>query len=139
MTMKRPFGDATATYIACAFAVGALGACASPTGARPQTQLLGMPKKDLLSCAGTPHSQDRVQEWEYLTYIGGGDGNGDTAAVPSSPNTAMGASSGNQPYCEATFLLKDGVVQRVNYQRRTKAVATKGEPCAFIVENCIRP
>ena len=137
--MKRPFGNPTATYIACVFAVGALGACASPPGARSQTQLLGMSKKALLSCAGTPLSQERVQDWEYLTYIGGGDGNGDTSAVPTSPNTAMDPSSGNQPHCEATFLVKDGVVQRVDYQTRTRGVTTKGEPCAFIVANCVKP
>jgi hypothetical protein len=136
--MERPIGNATETYIACAIAVSALGACASQVDARAQRELLGMSKKELLSCAGTPHRQDRVEDWEYLTYVGGGNSNGDASAVQTPPSTAPGPRASNQPYCEATFLVKDGVVARVNYQSRTGGVTTKGEPCEFLIEKCVR-
>ncbi len=37
-------------------------------------------------------------------------------------------------YCQATFTLKDGVIQSVTYQRRTGGAISQGEQCAFIVE-----
>ena len=81
-----------------------------------------------MSCAGVPQRQDRVDDLEFLTFAGGGDsvGGGDTGRT-------------NRRYCEATFALKDGIVQRVNYQGRTGGLLTKGEQCAFIVENCVKP
>ena len=120
-----------------ALAALCLSACASQHRAavanRAQTELVGMSKKDLLMCAGVPIRQDRVDDVEFLTYGGGGDST--TAAVVTSRRTA--ASKTAQRYCEATFVLKDGVVQQVNYQGRTGGLFSKGEQCAFIVENCV--
>ncbi|MGZ6237744.1 MAG: hypothetical protein ACXWMJ_10560, partial [Syntrophales bacterium] len=58
---------------------------------RAQTELVGMTKKQLFSCAGVPSRQEQVDDLEFLTY---------------------------KHYCEATFILKDGIVQKINYQER---------------------
>jgi hypothetical protein len=100
---------------------------------RAQTELVGMAKKDLLMCAGVPIRQERVDDLEFLTYAGGGDST--AAVVATSQRTAVGKTA--HRYCEATFVLKEGVVQQVNYQGRTGGLFTKGEQCAFIVENCV--
>jgi hypothetical protein len=94
---------------------------------------IGMSKKNLMMCAGVPARQDRVDELEFLTYAGGGDST--TAAVATSRWTAVSKTA--HRYCEATFVLKDGLVRKVNYQGRTGGLLSKGEQCAFIVENCL--
>jgi len=105
---------------------------------RAQTELVGMTKKDLLSCAGVPIRQERVDDLEFLTYSGGGDSVGVTVATSTSPSTAIATSKRTHRYCEATFILKDSIVQKLNYQGRTGGLLTKGEQCAFIIENCLK-
>lgn len=105
---------------------------------RAQTELVGMSKKELLSCAGVPVRQERVDDLEFLTYSGGGDSVGAAVATSTSPSTAIATGKRTHRYCEVTFVLKDGVVQKVNYQGRTGGLLTKGEQCAFIVENCLK-
>lgn len=106
--------------------------------ARAQTQLIGMSKMELLSCAGVPVRQERVEELEFLTFTGGGDSIGYGVATVTSPSTAIATGKSARRYCEATFVLKGGAVQKVNYQGRTGGLLTRGEQCAFIVENCVR-
>ena len=106
---------------------------------RAQSELVGMSKKDLLSCAGVPPLQARVDDLEFLTYASGGDSVGTVLSRLTSPSTAVATGKRARRYCEATFILKDSVVQRVNYQGRTGGWLTKGEQCAFIIENCLKP
>ena len=101
---------------------------------RAQTELVGMSKKDPLMCAGVPARQERIDDLEFLAYEGGGDST--SAAFRTSAYSAV--SKTHQRNCEATFVLKDGVVQSVRYKGRTGGLFTKGEQCAFIVENCVR-
>jgi hypothetical protein len=103
---------------------------------RARTEMVGMSKKDLLMCAGVPARQERVDDLEFLTYTGGGDSVGAAYARSTSPATAVAVGKRTQRYCEATFTLKDGVVQQVRYSGRTGGLLSRGEQCAFIVENC---
>src|ERR1700687_184224 len=101
------------------------------TATRAQNELIGMSKKNLLSCAGVPQRQDRVDDLEFLTFSGGGDGVGGAVVTQTSPSRAVVTGRANRRSCDATFVLKDGVVQKVNYQGRTGGLLTKGEQCAF--------
>jgi len=105
---------------------------------RAQTEMVGMSKKDLFLCAGVPLRQERVEDLEFLTYSGGGDSVNSAVATSTSPNTAVAVGSSSHRYCEATFVLKNGIVQKVQYQGRTGGLITKGEQCGFIVENCVK-
>ncbi len=121
----------------------ALTGCAAQQRAeiatRAQSELVGMHKKDLLSCAGVPHRQERIDGLEFLTFSGGGDHVGGAVITQTSPSTAIATGRSSRRYCEATFVLRDGVVQKVNYQGRTGGLITKGEQCAFVVESCLKP
>ena len=101
----------------------ALAGCASQhraqVASQAQEKLVGMSKKDLLSCAGVPERQERVDDLEFLTYSGGGDSVGGAVAMQTSPSTAVATGRSSRRYCMATFVLKDGIVQKVNYQGRT--------------------
>jgi hypothetical protein len=105
---------------------------------RAQTELVGISKKDLLLCAGVPLRQERVEDLEFLSFAGGGDSVGSAVATSTSPGTVVAVGKSTHRYCEATFVLKNGIVQKVNYQGRTGGLLTKGEQCAFIVENCVK-
>lgn len=96
-----------------------------------------MSKKELLTCAGVPLRQERIDDLEFLSFAGGGDSVGVGVATSTSPTTAVAEGRSARRYCEATIVLQNGVVQKVNYQGRTGGLLTKGEQCAFIVENCL--
>ena len=98
-----------------------------------KSNLIGLSKLELYECAGTPSRKETVEGVEFLTYLGGGDRTGYAAG-----STSGGAFTSNRRYCEATFIVKNGKVSKVNYSGRTGGWASKGEQCAFIVQNCIR-
>lgn len=107
-----------------------LAGCASQRSVvaeNAKTDLVGMSKKDLLTCAGVPNRQEAIDDLEYLTYTG--DESRAGGAVMTSQYTAVHSS--RKKSCEATFVLKDGIVQKVSYKGRDKL-------CAVIVENCVR-
>ena len=121
----------------------ALAGCArlhrSEIASQAQTQMVGMSKKDLYLCAGVPVRQETVEGLEFLTYVGGGDSTGVGVGTAATPNVGVGVMSSQRRYCEVTFVLDNGVVKKVNYQGRTGGLISKGEQCAFVVENCVRP
>lgn len=101
---------------------------------RAKQSLVGMSRRDLLSCAGVPTRQATDGATEFLTYVGGGDSEG-VAVMPSGSSVAVASS--HRRYCEATFVIENGAVTKVNYAGRTGGTSTKGEQCYFIVEDCV--
>jgi hypothetical protein len=105
---------------------------------RAQAELVGMPKAELFACAGVPIRSATANDTEFLTYAGGGDAT--SAAVGTGAN-GMGTAvmSSQHRYCEVTFALRNGVIEKVNYTGRTGGYASQGEQCAFVVQNCVKP
>ena len=112
---------------------------------RARTSLVGMPKADLLSCAGAPVRQAEAGGREFYTYVhGSGYSSGPSAGIGvggGSGNVGLGLGlgfplfgGGSAGYCEATFVLQNGVVQQVNYP----AGASLSD-CGGIVQNCVGP
>ena len=104
---------------------------------RPKKEMIGMSKVNLLACAGAPMRSAVVHGVEYLTYAGGGDTVGYASAHPSGYGSYTGSYSSHRRYCEVTFVLQNDAVVRINYSGRTGGLLTKGEQCAFVVENCL--
>ncbi|PWC34731.1 hypothetical protein TSO352_27150 [Azospirillum sp. TSO35-2] len=138
--------------MACALAA-ALNGCANPAADQAlvaQTALIGMPKETLLSCAGVPDRQASVDNREYFTYR--------SARIVSYPSPAFGMYGGGwgpRRYgygygldwpaygteissfdCDATFSLRNGVVERVVYGGASGGAARLGQ-CYAIVQNCL--
>jgi hypothetical protein len=103
---------------------------------RAKIELVGKSKKDILMCAGVPARSQQVEDLEFLTYYSGGDSNAYVAGGAGS-SAGGGAVSVKHRYCEVTFILKDGVVEKLNYVGRTGGLITKGEQCAFVLQNCM--
>ena len=97
---------------------------------RAKYELVGKTKTEILMCAGAPVRSEREGDFEFITYFSGGD---KSVYV----DDEMGYASVKKRYCEVTFVLQNGVVQKVNYTGRTGGLATKGEQCAFVLQNCV--
>lgn len=118
---------------------------AAETSWRAQRTLVGMPKAALLSCAGVPARQAATDGLEFLTYT--------SQRIDSVPGW-MGWDWGppwRHPYagwayqsmetrstdCEATFTLRNGVVERLVYGG--DGASGVYSECAAIVANCLPP
>ncbi|MFB3109233.1 MAG: hypothetical protein ACE1ZE_07695 [Candidatus Binatia bacterium] len=104
---------------------------------RARTELVGMSKVDLVSCVGAPVRSGKVGDMEVLTYVGGGDTIG-FAGGGAGSGVGGGAVALKRRYCEVTFVLRNDVVEKINYLGRTGGLLSKGEQCAFVVENCLQ-
>ena len=125
---------------------GALAACTSAASERAllaRQELVGMPKAQLLSCAGVPDRSREDAGVEYFTYeneqvygygggptvgVFGGSGHfGTGVSVPLSTRL-------QSDYCEATFTLVDGRVAELVYN---SSRGGRFAECARIVETCL--
>ncbi|MCW2240381.1 hypothetical protein [Azospirillum canadense] len=116
--------------------IGILGACAYPgvdQALNAQRALVGMPKATLLSCAGLPDRQAATGGQEHLTY--------QSRRTYSSPTSGGNGQSPSgtytgSPVCEATFTMRNGVVQQLVY-----GLASSGNwslyQCYTIVQKCL--
>lgn len=132
------------------FVAASLTACANPSADQAlfaQNALVGMPKGTLLSCAGVPDRQAAVDNREYFTYR--------SARIVSYPSPAVGLYGGGWgPHygyglgfpaygseissfdCDATFSLRNGVVERIVYGGSSGGSARLGQ-CYAIIQNCL--
>ena len=118
-----------------------------------QTKLIGLTKEQVLGCMGVPQGKAAEGATEVWSY-GSGDGRttistfgGSTtnASVTGGPNHASGSATtsgsglgvATQRSCTVQVVMTDGRVSRVNYAGPTGGVLTKGEQCAYAVENCV--
>lgn len=94
---------------------------------RARSELVGVTKDHLLACAGAPDKHLTSGNSEYLTY-----------SARTEQRTVDGTGGGSR-FCEATFILKNGFVEAITYRGKTGGLATKGEQCGYIVQNCLNP
>jgi hypothetical protein len=156
-TMKRHRTRTAAARRAQAFAallaVAAMGACANADAekaAGARTSLVGLPKERLLACAGVPDKSAAVDNLEYYTYTsreprpsGGGvsvglGGFGGTGGGLFGGGIGIPLSSSSAKTCEATFTLRNGLVEALTYGGNGSDGAPLGQ-CWRIVENCAPP
>ena len=83
-----------------------------------KTELLGLSKKELLTCAGVPERTVIENGVEFMSYT----------------STSGRSSRGS---CLVTFGLRDGTVQTINYSGRTGRYSQNGERCAYVVQSCM--
>lgn len=125
-----------------------LGACADTAGQaaiEAKYAMIGMPKAELLACAGAPERQAAADGKEFLTYTAhrmesrggpgfgvggwsGGWGYGGYYAAPAYDSYSRS--------CTATFTLVNGRVAQVTYGGDASAGAQPGL-CWPVVGNCL--
>lgn len=127
---------------------GLAAACANPAADQAmyaQNALIGMPKQTLLSCAGVPERQATAGNLEYFTYRSGrlisypgwGGYGGYWGPGPYGYGYGYGwPSDVTSVDCQATFTLRNGVVERVVYGGSSGGTSRLGQ-CYAIVQNCL--
>ena len=100
-----------------------------------KTEMIGMSKGELLSCAGVPDKAMSSNGTEFLSYRSGGE-------TSYSANTIYGYNAttfinSSYRFCDITITLKNDKVQRVSYSGKTGGFLTQGEQCAYVLENCV--
>ncbi|MBP2303155.1 hypothetical protein [Azospirillum picis] len=151
MTLASPGRKRLQPLILAALGLGAasLAGCANPSADQAmfaQTALIGMPKETLLTCAGVPNRQATVDNREYFTY--------NSSRIVSYPSPPIGYYGWGPRYygygygwpdygyevtsydCQATFSLRNGIVERVVYGGASGGSARLGQ-CYAIVQNCL--
>lgn len=107
----------------CAFSSGCAVFKRAEMAEAAQVDLVGFSKTELLSCAGVPVRSEKVDDMEFLTYV--------------SDATGIGFFHRRKRYCEATFTLRNGIVEKVSYSGNTGGRFTEGEQCAYIISSCM--
>lgn len=132
-----------------AAAAAALAGCANTRAEQAlaaQTALVGMPETELLACAGVPERRAEAAPYQYLTYV--------SRQLYSRPGPVVGFGGWDDHVgvdfafpvvrdyagvtCEATFTLRDGVVERVVYGGSAEPGYSQLSQCFNIVANCLR-
>lgn len=106
-----------------------------------QASMVGMPKEQVLQCMGSPANSTIAGATEVWTY---NSGNGwtdtfQTAHASGGPYSASasGFAISTKRFCKVDVVMTAGRVSRINYSGPTGGLITKGEQCAFAVENCL--
>ena len=89
-----------------------------------QASMVGMQKERVLACMGAPAHNATVGATEVWTYNSGG--------VHGDPDNGIPAR-----YCKVDIVMSDDRVSRVNYSGPTGGLLSKGEQCAYAVDNCL--
>lgn len=83
-----------------------------------KTELIGLTKIELLTCAGVPVRAATEGGLEFMSYDSG---------------FGWGGS------CVVTFVLQNGSVTKISYTGSTGRRGQTGEQCAYAVANCLTP
>lgn len=126
-----------------------LGLCATAcsveraeVASEAQNKMVGMSNEQLLACMGAPDRQATIGDTEVWSYISGGDTSTFANATGSTNETGythvFGSSHSIHRYCVVNIVTKSGRVAAVHYTGRTGGLLTRGEECAFAVQNCVQ-
>jgi hypothetical protein len=101
-----------------------------------------MSKEQVLSCMGSPLSAAYAGSTEVWTYDSGNgrtDSYGDVSVSGDAYHAnGFGWSTTTARFCKVDVVMNGGRVTRLNYRGPTGGLLTKGEQCAFAVENCVQ-
>jgi hypothetical protein len=104
-----------------------------------KTELIGMTKENLLSCAGVPNGSYVSNGTEFLSYRSGGSTSHSAYTTPGiggyAPRTYI---SSRNRYCDINITLKNNIVRKVNYSGKTGAALSRDSECAYVLERCVR-
>ncbi len=121
----------------------AVAACAiqrAQEAADARAKMVGMSKEQILSCMGAPTNTAYAGSTEVWTYDSGNgrtDSYGDVSVWGNGYHAnGFGWSTTTARFCKVDVVMDGGRVTRLNYRGPTGGLLTKGEQCAFAIDNC---
>ena len=107
-----------------------------------QSKMVGMSEQQVLACMGAPERQAAVGDTEVWAYTSGGDtstfGNASGSTNETGQTNVIGSSHSVHRYCIVNIVMTARHVTAVNYTGRTGGLISRGEQCAFAVQNCVQ-
>jgi hypothetical protein len=104
--------------------------------------MVGMSKEQILSCMGSPANTAYAGGTEVWTYDSGNgrtDSYGDVSVWGNAYHAnGIGWTTTTSRFCKVDVIMNGGRVTRLNYRGPTGGLLTKGEQCAFAVDNCVQ-
>lgn len=162
--MRLRSGILIAVALLSAAAIGACSVQRAETASVAKKQMVGMSRERVLACMGVPAARQAEGGTEVWTYGSGGRLDTFASGMSTTTGSAMGigqtqfvgntalstglvsgtsttsgfaSSSTRARYCVVNVVLMGGRVAEVNYSGRTGGLLTRGEQCAYAVENCV--
>jgi hypothetical protein len=120
-----------------------LVACATPSQqlaadrVRAQSGLIGLSKTALLACAGAPWRTGTHEGREYVIYLNGEPRAADVSA-PGGMTAPAPALAERPRYCRVTFVVKEGVVEKITLAGYTRVPLVESPECARITDPCLK-
>jgi hypothetical protein len=104
-------------------------------GIRAKTELIGMPKSEILRCAGIPATIHKNNGTELLTYSN--LDRSDLYDVMPGPGGGLLQMASQLDECEVTLILRNSVVESVNYGTNHTGIMASDDQCAYVFESCL--
>ena len=127
--------------LSLALALILLGCSSAGTGyaERAQTELIGMRRTGLVSCAGSPSETKQENGAEILFYRASLDRTVaiDTLRTAGSPTPSDSMQTYSR-YCEARFTLVNGTVTAITMSGRSGAGREDQSVCGTVLQRCLR-
>jgi hypothetical protein len=103
--------------------------------------MMGLSKEQVLACMGSPGNSAMVGSTEVWTYDSG-NGRTDTFGATNSWGGrhwagSFTSSTTTSRFCKVDIVMNADRVTRINYTGPTGGLLTKGEQCAYAIENCV--
>ena len=104
-----------------------------------KTEMIGMSKSKLLSCAGVPNASYKDGNREYLTYNSGGD-----SSIVG--NTFYGYNTTTifnkrTRSCKVTVTLENDRITNMKYNEKTSLLRSamfENEQCGYVLADCVK-
>ncbi|MBV8169403.1 MAG: hypothetical protein JO021_21590 [Alphaproteobacteria bacterium] len=124
---------AVGTLVVAALAVSGCAVERSNHADRARTDLVGISKAELFSCAGLPDDTQKVGDDEFVTY------RNDllTSGGITMPIIGGGVNFFDSKYCHATFVIRNGRAQALHYAGNASSLGAELDQCGYIIDTCI--
>jgi len=110
---------------------------AQPKPPPEQSALIGMSRAAVVACAGEPWRSGAHEGREYLIYMNADARAADAQAAQNSGPPAAAAKP-RPRYCRVTFVIKDGVVEKLQLAGYATGALVQSKECAEITAPCLK-
>jgi len=114
---------------------------AKPAEVKPppaQAALVGVSRAEVIACAGEPWRAGTHEGREYLIYMSGEPPRAPDVQAPQNSGTPPAAVATRPRYCRVTFVIKDGVVEKLQLAGYATGPLVDSKECAAITAPCVK-
>jgi len=103
-----------------------------------QAELIGISRAAVIACAGEPWRAGTHEGLEYLIYMSGEPPRAPDVQAPQNSGAPAAAVATRPRYCRVTFVMKDGVVEKLQLAGYATGPLVDSKECAAITAPCLK-